>query len=102
MRKSQKKANIKPSSLVPEHMLLRENGWWHPILILDVDGCLLDWREDFCRFVNRQFAAQGAIGRHVFLPQFLPAFVDVGQFVVSVEIGFAESGKMLSRSHNAR
>jgi hypothetical protein len=59
MRKSQKKANIKPSSLVPEHMLLRENGWWHPILILDVDGCLLDWREDFCRFVNRQFAAQG-------------------------------------------
>jgi len=50
---------------------------------------------------ERQFAAHGAIGNQIFIPEFLHGFGDAGQFMVRVEIGFAESGKMFAAAENS-
>ncbi len=51
---------MKPPLTVSNTLLEAPDGWWLPLLTLDVDGCLLEWRQDFCNFVNAIWAASGS------------------------------------------
>lgn len=50
---------MRPTFTVSRTLLDVPDSWWFPLLTLDVDGCLLEWREDFCRFVNNIWESTG-------------------------------------------
>ena len=51
---------------------------------------------------ERELAAEHAVGVEVLFPELLPGLLDVGELMMRIKIGLAESGEVFARTKYAR